>query len=213
MYNTDLPTRAELPGTARLLKSTALAAASAMAILVAVVLPAEYGIDPTGTGRLLGLASMGQIKQELAAEAAAETAMPARDAPTAAPLPAVETPVAAAPPPEPAAADERSDEVSFTLRPGQAAEYKLTMTEGAKLTFEWSASGGGVNFDTHGDPVRAPRGFYHGYGKGRNSAGERGELVAAFDGTHGWFWRNRGERDVTITLKTRGAYSAIKRVV
>ena len=106
-----------------------------------------------------------------------------------------------------------SDEVSFTLSPGQAAEYKLTMREGAQVNFEWTSAGGGVNFDAHGDPVSAPKGFYHGYGKGRNSPGERGDLVAAFDGTHGWYWRNRSEQAVTITLKTRGAYTAIKRVV
>jgi hypothetical protein len=37
-------------------------------------------------------------------------------------------------------------------------------------------------------------------------------LVAAFTGNHGWFWRNRGEADVTVTLQTGGAYSDIKRV-
>ena len=55
MYNTDLPTRAELPSSASLLRSTILAILGAAAILVTVVLPADYGIDPTGAGRMLGL--------------------------------------------------------------------------------------------------------------------------------------------------------------
>ena len=65
MYNTDMPTRAELPTTRKLVRSTAIAAVSATAILVAVVLPAEYGIDPTGVGSALNLTEMGEIKTQL----------------------------------------------------------------------------------------------------------------------------------------------------
>lgn len=227
MYNTDLPRRADLPSSAQLLKSTAVAAVSAAVLLVAVVLPAEYGIDPTGAGRVLGLTAMGEIKQELAREAAAEAqgAAPAAPAPApastgpavaqpaSAPAPAAAAAPSAAPPASVPAAAARSDTVSVTLKPGEAAEYKLSMSQGAKVAFEWTTTGGGVNFDAHGDPVNAPRGFYHGYGKGRNSSGERGELVAAFDGTHGWFWRNRSGQTVTVTLKVQGDYTAIKRMV
>ncbi|WP_081137417.1 hypothetical protein [Halomonas sp. BC2] len=69
MYNTDLPTRAELPSTGKLLRSTLMAAVIAVALLITVVLPAEYAIDPTGAGRLLGLTEMGEIKTQLAEEA------------------------------------------------------------------------------------------------------------------------------------------------
>jgi len=37
-------------------------------------------------------------------------------------------------------------------------------------------------------------------------------LEAAFDGNHGWFWRNRGQADVTITLRTNGDYADIKQM-
>ena len=77
MYNSDTPLRAELPSSKQLLRSTILAAISAVALLIAVVLPAEYGIDPTGVGRVLRLTEMGDIKQQLAAEAAADVAAPA----------------------------------------------------------------------------------------------------------------------------------------
>jgi hypothetical protein len=36
-------------------------------------------------------------------------------------------------------------------------------------------------------------------------------LQAAFDGNHGWFWRNRGDGNVTVTLNTRGDYANLKR--
>jgi hypothetical protein len=37
-------------------------------------------------------------------------------------------------------------------------------------------------------------------------------LVAAFDGRHGWFWRNRGRQPVTVTLRTSGDYRDLKEV-
>jgi hypothetical protein len=77
MYNTDFLAKADLPTTTRLVRSTIIAGVSALAILVTVVLPSEYGIDPTGFGRLTGLTTMGQIKMQLAEEAAADEALSA----------------------------------------------------------------------------------------------------------------------------------------
>ncbi len=48
MYNTDLPTRAELPSAMKLMQSTILAAIVALTLLITIVMPSEYGIDPTG---------------------------------------------------------------------------------------------------------------------------------------------------------------------
>ena len=212
MYNTDLPNRAELPSSRQLLRSTAIALVAAGALLTTTVLPAEYGIDPTGIGGALGLTQMGQIKTSRSAEAAA--------AAKAAAAPAVATPAALAPAPASAPAavqvaqapSGKSDEMTITLRPGQGAEIKLDMRKGDQVEFSWQSSGGAVNFDTHGDPVNAPKNFCHGYGKGREGS-VKGTLQAAFDGQHGWFWRNRGQADVNVTLKTQGQYSAIKRVL
>ena len=78
MYNSDTPSQAELPSSNQLIKSTILAAIAAIVILFTVVLPAEYGIDPTGVGKLLRLTEMGQIKQQLAEEAAADAARAGR---------------------------------------------------------------------------------------------------------------------------------------
>ena len=61
MFNADLPSRAELPTTAQLVRSTIIAIVAAVVILVAIVLPAEYAIDPTGIGRALKLTQMGEI--------------------------------------------------------------------------------------------------------------------------------------------------------
>jgi len=205
MYNVNKPDASELPSTGQLLKSTGIAAVIATALLVTVVLPAEYGVDPTRVGSLLGLTEMGRIKMQLAAEAEAEEA-------SAQPAPVEPAAVVAAP--ATGGASEtvpgvRTDETVLTLAPDQGAEIKLVMEEGARVAFTWTSSGGAVNFDTHADRPGTP---YHGYGKGTEQRVE-GELVAAFTGSHGWFWRNRTGEPVTITLRTEGAYSEVKRVV
>lgn len=206
MFNSRRPDISDLPTSGQLLRATAIAAATAGALLVTIVLPAEYAIDPTGLGRSLGFTEMGEIKRQLAQEAAADAAPTALAAGGA-------MPVEAQGAREPAAAAARSDVTRLTLAPGEGAEVKATMARGVSLTYDWSVAGGAVNYDKHGDPVSAPRGFYHGYGKGRGSPGQKGALVAAFDGKHGWFWRNRGDAAVTITLRTQGRYTQIKRVV
>lgn len=227
MYNTDLPTRAQLPSTSKLLRSTGIAALTAIALLVTTVLPAEYGIDPTGIGRSLGLTQMGHIKVSLAAEAIAADTPPVKVIqPTPVPADAhshdhghdhaAAEPIAAVTPPEPTSPEvlpARQNTVTVKLKPGEAAEIKLSMRKDASVNFEWSSAGGPVNYDTHGDPVSAPKGFYHGYGKGRNETEIAGTLQAAFDGKHGWYWRNRSGAEVTVTLKTSGDYESIERVL
>ena len=216
MYNTDRPNRDDLPSTRQLLKSTASAAAIAAVLLVTCILPAEYGIDPTGIGQMLGLKSMGEIKQQLHAEAAAD-ALPAVETTMvdSTSVPSITTADSTATTDNTANTNDgalQSHQMTVTLQPNQAAEIKLSMSKGTQVDYQWTTQGGGVNFDTHGDMLNAPKDFYHGYGKGVNQTEDAGQLTAAFDGKHGWFWRNRGKQAVTVTLTTRGAYDEIKRV-
>ncbi len=205
-------TPTNLPTTRQLIRSTVIAAVTAAVLLVAVVLPAEYGVDPTGIGNVLGLTEMGRIKVSLAkeieqAENAPDTP-PAATAATAAPVPETNTPPA---PAATAAAAPRSDVATLTLQPGQGREIKLAMREGARVTFSWSTDQGVVNFDEHADSTSPPR-KYHGYRKGTAVAKDEGVLVAAFEGWHGWFWRNRGQEALTVTLRTNGDYQDSKEV-
>jgi hypothetical protein len=201
MYNTDMPTRAELPSARKLLQSTLLALITALALLVIAVLPAEYGIDPTGIGHWLGLKKMGEIKQSLAIEAQQNTTQDSKFVLQSAAIAATTE------------QSVRSDQTVITLKPGEATEIKMEMKKGAKVTYSWRSEGGLVNVDAHGDPVNPPAGFYHGYGKEKQIAGKEGVLEAAFDGIHGWFWRNRSNAQVTITLKTNGEYQSIKKML
>ena len=232
-----------------LIRATLGSMAAALAILVLFWLPAEYGVDPTGLGRVMGLTQMGEIKQQLYAEAADEDAVLAAQAAAervsadpallarldrmesqiagiaavigteppslgaavdpapvpaqpAAPAEVAPAPAVVAPAPEPVLPQWR-DEVSYTLAPTEGIEVKLVMSEGARAEFEWTANGAVLNFDTHGDGG----GQSVTYEQGRGVPDQSGELVAAFDGNHGWFWRNRTDAPVTFTLRTRGEYN------
>ena len=207
MYNTDIPNRAELPTTPQLLRSTAIAVAAAAVLLATVVLPAEYAVDPTGVGKMLGLTQMGEIKQQLASEAEAEantTQPPALVAET------TELSVAPAATSSEPATDAWRDVVTLTLAPDEAAEIKLTMKKGEVAPYEWTASPGHVNSDLHADGAG---GLFTSYRKGRAETRDAGELTADFDGAHGWYWRNRSGVSVEVTLRTNGAYSELKRVL
>ena len=220
MYNTDIPTRAELPSTAQLIKSTVLALIAAAVILVTIVLPAEHAIDPTGIGRALKLTQMGEIRQQLANEAAADRLkdQQQQNAPmqekrssllhTLASL--IVSPASAQERIVVAQAAAKKDEITITLKPTEGVEYKLTMVKGAAVQFEWAVDGGVVNYDMHGTPRGG--GKETSYQTERGVPRQSGTLTAGFDGSHGWFWRNRGTQPVTIKLKVEGVYSELKKM-
>lgn len=228
MYNKDIPPKSELPSTKTLIKSTIIAAVSATVILVTVVLPAEYGIDPTGVGKAVGLKKMGEIKVSLAEEAAAERAAMQ----TMAEAPAIaddqekavqETEVAAAPatptepvaeiPSEPAedtAESQPNHEMTVTLAPNEGAEIKVSLQKGKTVKYKWWTDKGRANYDIHGDSEELNIN-YHNYSKGSDTQSE-GILEAAFDGYHGWFWRNRTSDVLSVTIQTIGDYTEIKKI-
>lgn len=221
MYNTDMPTRAELPSSARLLRSTLIAVTTAVALLVTVVLPAEYAVDPTGIGGILGLTQMGEIKQQLADEATADLVVEAPEQELAAQLgeivPDSATQVTSPDDSDSALASVTDaentawrDEVSLTLAPGESAEIKLVMKKDDTASYEWTVDQGNLNSDLHTDGTD---GNTVSYRQGRAETSDTGELTAVFDGAHGWYWRNRSDLSVTVTLRARGAYSEVKRML
>ncbi len=201
MYNANKPEPEDLPSSAQLLRSTIIALVAAVVILVTIVLPAEYGIDPTRVGRLIGLAEMGEIKRELAKEAAEDhqTETPGDQSSLIERMFDLFVGTAHA-------QEAWRDEVSFTLAPRETAEYKLVMDDGMTAEYRMVVDGGRVNYDLHAHG----NGRSVTYDKGRGSTGGEGTIEAAFAGEHGWFFRNRDSKDVTITLQIRGDYSELK---
>ena len=103
----------------------------------------------------------------------------------------------------------RLDTTEITLAPGKSAEVKLRLPANAVATFQWESRGGVVNFDMHGDSTNAPKDWFVSYRKGQAVPSDSGQLVAGFNGNHGWFWRNRNATPVTVRLITAGPYTGI----
>ena len=167
-----------------------------------VYMPAELGQDPTGVGSLLGLTEMGEIKQQLAEEAAADELLHGTDQSSSLLNDILGLFVSTA-----HAQEAWQDEITFTLAPGEFTEIKATMEEGATLFYSWVADGGRINFDLHahaGDENVT-------YEKGRGQTSGEGSFETPFAGDHGWFWRNRDDAEISVTLQLRGDYSAIVR--
>jgi hypothetical protein len=184
-----------LPSSTGLLKATAIAIAAAVAILVTIVLPAEYGIDPTGIGQRFGLVSLSMAVPAEPVDIQISTSPAATisefDAAWRSQVP------------------YRNDEITLTLNPGEGTEVKALMRSGERLVFNWTAAGGKVNFDMHGEKLNAASDEYSSYWRGRNAASGHGAFIAPFDGTHGWYWRNRDTQAVTIKVQTAGFYEKL----
>lgn len=202
------PTIGELPTTRQLNRATLIAAGVAAVLLATTVLPAEYGIDPTGIGRVIGLTEMGEAKRQAAAEADAPAGPVA--AADSGDLMLDEAPAGtSAPASSPAGA--QSDEATLTLQPNEGSEVKATMKAGDEITYEWTTGGPKINFELHGEEHGAAAGEYTSYEKG-TSAGASGTFRAPFDGTHGWYWRNRSNAPISITVKAKGTFQKFARV-
>lgn len=171
------------------LKATVTATACAAVLLVVAVLPAEYGIDPTGVGQRLGL---------LALHAARTSAVPPAAAAPAVVVTRTETPF-------------QIGEMELTLQPAKGAEIKAAMASGQSFVFTWTAEGGVVDFDMHGEPLRARKDEFTSYWRDRDRLSGHGTFTAPFAGTHGWYWYNAGPASVTIRVKVGGYYQKFYR--
>lgn len=192
-----------LPTLPQLTKATGVALIAAGAILITTVLPAEHGIDPTGIGKALGLTTLSANSAKTAPALPATTL----SGTPAAVVPVVQTPIATVAKSE---VPFRSDEMSLTLQANEGAEIKAAMRKGEQFVFTWVAMGGKVNFDMHGERPNAGDEFTS-YWKDKQQTDAQGTFVAPFDGTHGWYWRNRGDKPVTVKIKVSGFYEKLYR--
>ncbi len=152
----------------------------AVVVLVFVILPAEYNIDPTGIGKKLGLTVFNEESTEIS------TALSS---------------------PETAKKLEYSTETITVIVPaGRGVEYKFTMEQYQKLTYEWTTDGTSLYFDLHGEPKGDTSGYFESYAIATVDKME-GSFTAPFAGSHGWYWKNTTNTPITIELTVKGEYT------
>ncbi len=182
----------------RLLGVTFGAAIVATVVVFGAVLPAEFGKDPTGFGRLSGLsrlaAPQGQVAPRPSAAAAGvgltrfEVGPPHNDT--------LDISLAAA----------------DTDPAGAELEYKVAMQAGAALVYTWTVEGlsnaAEFYYDLHSEGEGTPEPRVVEYRQATGSASS-GSLTAPFDGIHGWYFQNQSDRPVVVHLRISGFYELI----
>ena len=186
------------PPRGRLLGLTAGALAAASLAFVAVVLPAEFGLDPTGFGKASGLLRLNAAEAAKATNAAAPAAVGS-------------TSFQATP--------YRSDVIEIPLAAGDGLtrnnelEFKVRMKAGDTMVYSWSV------------PVENPEEFYYDFhgetpaSKGaepkvieyRQATGtsSNGSLTATIPGVHGWYLQNQSAKPVVVRLRISGFYELV----
>lgn len=177
---TPAETRSATASPRQIAIASGLALIVAAFVLVAAVLPAEFGIDPLGTGRRLGLTDLFRTSAE----------------PSPPPVPKTGN---TAPP-----RVYKVESTEFTLGASQGFEYKYRIDKGGGMVYAWKATGR-VKYEFHGEPDDHALKVTS-YEKQEDDHAS-GSFVAPFAGIHGWYWENPSERDLTITLTTAGFYS------
>lgn len=173
------------PSGGALLKATLAAIVIAAIVLVTAILPAEYGIDPLGTGEALGLNSL------FGAEDAAVVAPPI-EADDSGPL-------------HPQLYEYRVDSRELTVGPKEGIEFKYELDKGATMLYAWKANAF-LDFDFHTEPEGLPPEASDSFERG-NASQKRGGYTAPYDGIHGWYWENTTDSAVTVTLTSAGFFT------
>lgn len=169
----------------RLLIAGGITIVAAAGIVVGFVLPAEFGIDPTGIGRMTGLISISNpaSSPELERGAKRKGVLALSD----------QTPAAEA---------GNSDRWEFELGPYESIEFKYTISEGGRMAFTWRSTQP-LHYDMHAHPFAGGVALTESYGIG-DAAVMQGRYVAAFTGIHGWYWQNRTLKPVQLILEASG---------
>lgn len=200
------PFEANPPSAKRLYTSIALAIAAAVVLLVLIILPAEYGVDPTGIGARLGLTAMHepagrtlQITDVVGGnERIREIKIPDAGEPIPLPNPAVV---------QIKTADAATRTLTVKLGRDEQTEIKTKLDAAQVILYSWHADGD-VYTDFHGHDPSMGKGFVR-YEEQQQGRAGRGSLVAPFAGEHGWYWLNLADGPVTITLTVSGYYKDI----
>jgi len=194
------------PTAKRLLLSILGAVVVAAVILVIAVLPAGYGIDPTGLGKAMGLTGLHapqktlQVKDVIGGnEKYLQVKVPDAGTPTPLPNPAVVQI-------KPVAAQTRT--VTVNLPENGETEVKAILDAAQVILYSWQADGE-VYVDFHGHEPDAGDAFVR-YEEQQSAHAGTGSLVAPFSGEHGWYWLNISDKPVKITLTLNGYFKDIK---
>jgi hypothetical protein len=191
----------------KLITKLGLGAITGAALLVAVVLPAEYGIDPTGMGRAAGLTQMAQPAETFSADLSFnvgdyDPSAERIDESVQGLIHLQDSPF-------------QSEVIDIEIEDYGEVEYKFVMPADTTFVYSWevlNAVGDGVYYDFHGHPssadaVNFPEDFEMAYARGEGTA-QNGSFTAPFSGYHGFYLMNIEEGPITVRLSVSGYWDS-----
>jgi hypothetical protein len=197
----------------QLLKSLIIALIIGTIVLLTAVLPAEYGIDPLGTGKLFGFSKLYQGNEQIENNEIYSSLnfkkikMEKLGSPQSVPKP-----IEADNPPPEVQYSEREDTIEVIVPAKKGIEYKFKSLKYGRTKYEWTTAKGIVYIDFHGEVKQensSKNVFYESYtlAYSNNMAGT---LTAPFEGKHGWYFRNETNEDIIIAIRLNGQYELFK---
>lgn len=190
----------ELPSLKSLFLSTLFALSLAAILLVFAVLPAEYGIDPTGFGKTTGLLTLAPSKSSSPDIQVEQNCVSDKDISIRELDPKMV---------EAELSNYWRDTVTVIVPPLGGREYKFFLEKDAELGFEWQTDDGTkLYFDFHGEPKGDTSGYFKSF-KIETADRSSGTLKAPFAGSHGWYWENKTAVPVKVVLRTKGNYRVL----
>ena len=191
----------------QLLRGVLVAIVIAGILLVVAVLPAEYGIDPTGIGQKIGLKSLSSSADSKPEDTSAPHANP-KSADTSIFDDVDSIAHTAKTIISKQAVAYRTDTRKIVLAPGKGIEIKTRLAKGATLIYTWKTKNGEkISHDFHGDPINAKGDEFESFIEEKAVSESTASLIAPFTGVHGWYWKNTGTTPVTVLLQASGFYT------
>lgn len=181
-------------------------------IVVTAVLPAEYGIDPSGLGKAMGFSKLyipesGEVvkaieepvkQQKHRAIGLKNVGSPEKvGRPSNAELPIANEQYAF-----------REDAVKITIPAHKGIEYKIKVKQLGFMKYSWTTENEELFLDFHGEPADS-KGFYESYAV-CYSDNMGGSFIAPFEGKHGWYFKNNQDKDVEVSINLKGNYQLIQ---
>jgi hypothetical protein len=222
---TDSNSPRQGPSSSSLFKNAFFTLLGAVIVTALFIMPAEFGVDPTGIGTRLGLTDLDAATpvNEPIAEATSSVESAAKPvtgafpgAPAEADFDYYDPEVLGDPFSRSHTSEFRTTTIEVALDEFEQVEIKAVMKQGDALVYSWKMiEGETVYTDFHADPHQTdlyPDRYWLRYAESEEPSAS-GSLVAPFDGNHGWYWMNIEENPVKLVLEVRGYYDSLEEIM
>lgn len=199
----------------KIIINAVLAVVISSLLLVVAVLPAEYGIDPTGAGKLMGfdrlyVAEEATTIEKVFVEKGAikeETTYKILTMKDLGSDPSVERPSEIDNPAPVKQSDFRNEDFTIDVLAGKGIEFKVKMKKNDRFKYEWLTDQGVLFHDMHAEINKQSK-YFESYAQAYSN-NMTGTHIAPFEGIHGWYFKNRSDKDIKVKLRLSGQFSIL----